>query len=351
MADVFLTLNGIGQGHLVRALRICEWMQRRGRNPLIFHQGKYPAEAARRFPGVSIPALYQLPRELAQAIADNIASSALQSEPAIIVEDTHPAEVQFPPEICRILIVRPTKLDHMRMLRRDYSALFRRMIVCDHPESPTWPYSESETREILGWEGWQIAGPLYRRWTSDGIERVRARYSIAAEDRVIVLSLGGGGEKPGTDDRNRFLQRAAQVVAPLRRQAHPPRILLICGPLFPEGAPVPEGFEVIASDPDLPSLFAVADAAVIRAGYNSVWECLSAGTPFIAFCGTTYREPTEERIESLRRIGLLVPEAFPPPAEFAAWRESFRGIAERYAARFDGSPESEVVAGITGAAV
>ena len=342
MADVFLTVNGIGHGHLMRALRICRWLRRTGRHPLFFHQGRYSAEAALRFPGTSIPTLYQLDRGEAQRLADEIARVARLSHPSLILEDTHPAEVSFPREIKRVLFVRPTVPEHMRMLRKQYSQVFSRIIVCDHPDSPTWPYSAADTREFLQY-GWQVVGPIFRRHTSAGIERVRRRHRIRIDDQVIVFSLGGGGEQPGTQDRTRFIEQATTIAEQLRSSSPSLRLFFVCGPLFPADLRIPPEFEVIQEEPDMPSLFAEAKAAVIRPGYNSIWECIAAQTPFVPLPGTTYMEPMLQRLEQLKRAGFNIPDAFSDAIADTNWRDSFRLASQRILRRFSGSPESEVV--------
>lgn len=343
MATVFLTVNGIGHGHLTRALRISHWLRRTGRHPVIFHQGKYPAEAALRFPGTTIPTLYELPDREAQRIADAITQVARLSRPALIVEDTHPAEVRFPRDITRILIVRPTVPEHMRMLHDQYSREFSRVIICDHPDSPTWPYSQAETEEFLSWKGWHVVGPVFRRHSTAGIARVRERHGIRDGDEVIVFSLGGGGEKPGTQDRTRFIEQATQIAERLRASSSSLRLLFVCGPLFPAGLLIPPVFEAIKEEPEMPSLFALAKAAVIRAGYNSIWECIAAQTPFVPLSGTTYMEPSLQRLERLRRAGFNIPDEFPDDVGDSEWRDSFRLASQKILRRFSGSPQEDLV--------
>src|ERR1700693_2490571 len=95
MADVLLTLNGIGHGHLVRALQVSRWLRRAHRRPVIFFQGHYPQELSLRVPGVGIWALYELPSATAQLVATQVASYAALNGPAVVIEDTHPAPVSW----------------------------------------------------------------------------------------------------------------------------------------------------------------------------------------------------------------------------------------------------------------
>ncbi len=101
------------------------------------------------------------------------------------------------------------------------------------------------------------------------------------------------------------------------------RLIFVKGPYFPADVHVDDCFEVVPQEPRMPALIAAADGAVIRTGFNTTWECLSAGTPFLPFLGTTYAEPTEQRLKGLRTLG-LVPENAQTFWSDARWREGFR---------------------------
>jgi len=78
----------------------------------------------------------------------------------------------------------------------------------------------------------------------------------------------------------------------------------------------------------MPALLKIADGAVIRAGFNTTWECLSAGTPFLPLIGTTYVEPVTARIDRLTSLGLIPPDV----QRFwfdDGWRAAYRGAAAR----------------------
>ena len=53
------------------------------------------------------------------------------------------------------------------------------------------------------------------------------------------------------------------------------------GPYFPPRIPIPPRFEVVQDEQQMPALLKIAKGAVIRAGFNTTWECLAAGTPFL----------------------------------------------------------------------
>ncbi len=340
MAEIFLTLNGVGRGHLTRTLELCRWLRRSKRRPVIFLQGCYPAELAMRYPGASIPALYTLEKDRAQSVADEIARYALLSTDSVIFEDTHPAPVSWPISLQRVLIVRPTTINHMRLLRYRYSQEFRTFVVCDHPSSPSWPYSEAETSEMQGWPNWKFVGPIFRRATIQGVSIIRGKYKLTSDQEIFVFTLGGGGERPGSGDRISFIQNAETIALDLRKRFRKARMIFVCGPLFDLSTKVPSIFEVIAEEPELPCLFAVARGAIIRPGFNSTWECIASATPFVAIPGQTYLEPSAERLVRLNEYGLQTAEAIDYWCD-DEWRRKYRRTCRSILKTFTGEPVAQ----------
>ena len=337
MADVLLTLNGIGRGHLTRSLQIARWLRRRRRRPMIFLQGTYPEAMSLRVPGAGIQPLYELPLASAQLVVDRIASYAALNGPAVVIEDTHPAPVNWPSDVVRFLVVRPADFRYMKRLHERCEAGIARVIVCDHPDSPTWPYETVETDAILGWPKWAAIGPIFRQPTSSGMRRMIETYRGDDECPLFVFTLGGGGERPGSNDCVDFIQRSLPIAARLRELWPAARLLFVRGPLFPAHLDVPAVFESIPSEQELPSLLKIARGAVIRPGFNLTWECVAAGTPFVALPGTTYAEPVGQRLMQLRRNGIDHSASVDRWGD-PQWLTDFREGCRAMTARFCGDP-------------
>jgi peptidoglycan/xylan/chitin deacetylase (PgdA/CDA1 family) len=109
------------------------------------------------------------------------------------------------------------------------------------------------------------------------------------------------------------------------------------GPYFPARVPIPPRFEILQDVEQMPALLKIAKGAVIRAGFNTTWECVAAGTPFIPLIGTTFAEPVGERVDRLAALGLI-----PPSIERFwtddAWRAEYRHITANIVARHSGAP-------------
>lgn len=334
--ETFLTLNGVGHGHLMRTLLACRWLRRRSRRPVVFFQGHYPSWEMRRQPGVTIPALHYLPRVAAQSFADEIARYVELTEPAVIIEDTYPAPVTFPPTIRRLLLIQPTVFGHVRKLIADYGDAIERFIVCDSPDSPSWPYTDAETDELRSLEKWTCIGPIFRQPTSHALDRVRRRYALNDGRPTIVFSMGGGGIQRGCRDREQFLTQCEPIVDRLRSIAPDVRLQFVCGPLWPGELTVPACFEVVRYEPDLHALFACAAGAVIRPGFNANWECIAGRTPFVPLLGTYVYEPTDLRIQRMARCGLVADSV----ARFFddKWLKDYRRACENTVAVHSGEP-------------
>jgi len=344
MAVVLLASNGDGLGHLVRVTMVAGALASVGERPVIFSQGIYPLESGTEIPGKCIPSLRKADGWMRRAIAAEVRSMAEISLPSVVVEDTHPNPIALPPWIRRILLVRPPSMEHMTTLRRVFRRMYAGFLLCDHPDSPTWPYSKVESEQILSWREWQMVGPIYREAPQAEITTVRARYGISNEDRVCVFSMGGGGRHlPGDTDAERFVHMAVGMTTWLRKRDRQARAIFVKGPYFPEEARLDTilktHFEVVSREPQMPALLACAHAAVIRAGFNTPWECMRAGTPFFPFEGTTAGEPVNLRVDRMRSLGLLAGD-FEKVWSNDEWRAGFRQTCEKIVRAHPGQPDA-----------
>lgn len=303
MAIVMIGLNGIGLGHLARTVCVADAITALGHAPVIFAQGTSSA-GEQRYPGKRIPHLFEISRRERIAVAKELSDYALGSRPSIVFEDTHPSRLRLDPNVRRILVVRPTEFGHMHFLNRRYGSTYAAFLIADAPDSPTWPFTSRKTAQIVSWPNWHILGPVFRRPTEDEIHRVAQRYGIAPDDPICVVSMGAGGIRSARDhDASDLFATATQVHEQLRRAEPRTRTLFIRGPLAPPDLRVPPEFEIVSDELDAHALAALARGAVIRGGFNTTWECIAGGTPFITVPGTVYREPVVERVRRLVDLG------------------------------------------------
>jgi UDP-N-acetylglucosamine:LPS N-acetylglucosamine transferase len=334
MATVFLPLNGIGLGHIARSHAVAEYMLGRGGHPIMLVQGHYPDFFARSVPGISIPTIYKANQAGRLQIADEIIRYARTTNTRVIVEDTHPSPIALPATLRRVLLVRPTAIEYMRHLCNVYSHKYSNFVITDHPDSPTWPYSESETVEIKGWDTWTCAGPVFR-WHCDNKEQfIRYRYNLNEEQAFYVFTMGGGGaQKDVQEEARTFLGQSVAVARVLRESEPGCRLIFVRGPLFPRDITIPVEFEDVLSEPEMPALLAASTGAVIRPGFNTTWECLAGRTPFLSIPGLTFMEPVSNRQSALAVQGLSprdVKEWLDP-----LWRKQFMIACGQTVARWN----------------
>jgi len=344
MAILFLAHNGIGLGHLARSLAICDALTALGEAPVIFAQGTGPYLGHLQYPGMTIPSIRKADIHERAAIIRDVERYATMSGPSVVFEDTHPCNLDLKRSIRRILVIRPTDFDYMSWLAEKYVDVYDTFLIADAPGSPTWIYDDSQTKVILGWPNWFVLGPVYRAPTEQQRAAVMERYQIQAGDPVCVLSMGGGGVRSASDDDlPRFVDSARTVGTDLQRIEPRTRLLFVKGPLFPMGVVLPREFEVISGEPHVPALISVARGAVIRPGFNTTWECLFGGVPFMPVYGTSYREPMAGRISRLQNLGLA---SFDLAARWKdpAWISARNRRAQTIRTQWPGAPDPTVLA-------
>ncbi len=341
MAVVLFALNGQGLGHIIRSTVVSHALASVGERPVIFSGGEYRPAGLEQFPVRVVPSLWGAPEEVRKRVASELYSLANISLPAVVVEDTHPAPIQLPPTIRRVLLVRPPSFEYLVRLNESHSGLYSAFLLCDAPDSPTWPYDQAQSRQLAGWQNWHVIGPLYRTASDDAVRQVRERYHLTGGEEVCVFSMGGGGAKnrdPKGQDFVRFLSRALQVAEVIQKTGSRARLLFVKGPYFPPRIPIPPQFEVVPEEDQMPALLKIAKGAVLRAGFNTPWECIAAGTPFIPVIGTTYAEPVPERLNRMKSLGLVPPDIESFWFE-GQWRAQYRRIAQAIVAQHSGVPE------------
>lgn len=340
---IFLAHNGIGLGHLSRTTAMCDVLRRAGQRPLVYTQGLHPDHGLHTHPGKHIPPLLKLTRAELGALARELRDLSLLSSPSIVVEDTLPCDLDFGSDTRRILVVRPTTFPELCRLNDEYARTYESFLLADAPGSPTWPYSEAETRILLEWPRWKVIGPVYRSPTEPERREAASRIGLEPRQRLCVFSMGGGGLHPGSDDARHFLDRAAGIARELRERDPMARTVLVRGPYFPADLRGGEWLEEITFEPLMPALFSVAHAAVIRPGFNSVWECIAGGTPFLPLPGTSYREPMARRLDRIARLGLSVDDVAARWGD-EGWRAEHAQRCRLITAAFDGRPRVDDLA-------
>lgn len=301
MAIVVIGRNGVGLGHQSRLAALCDALLDIGQTPVLLRQGKVHDVIGGSYPVLPCPYFDEMSQSERLAWLRHVEAYADLSNPAVVIEDTHPIGVQYSERVKKILIIRPLMFSAMMELLKGAKTRFDHYLVADEPSSPTWPYSSHQTRIIANIPGLSIVGPIFRSPRTNEIALVRRRYRYRPAEKICLFSMGGGGDHDGAEDAAQFVDQAITMGKALKAFDQQARLVFVKGPLFPQHMVVPPFFEVVDAERQMPALFRLAHSAMIRLGFNSVWEAISGATPIIPFAGTSFQEPMQERSAALIR--------------------------------------------------
>ena len=118
-----------------------------------------------------------------------------------------------------------------------------------------------------------FVGTISRRPQPQLLPDLLEKYTIRPEDRVVVVSIGGGGYEHSA---GRFFSLIMPALKRLQSSFSQLRILVFAGP-YAKCAPKELGVETVPWEANLPTLLMRADLYITHGGYNSVAEVLSSG--------------------------------------------------------------------------
>lgn len=343
MAIVILARNGIGLGHFSRASAIAAFMHSKGEDPVLFYQTDLRAPDT-SFYAASIRDIRKNRSVYKQQISSIINDACRISSPSVFIEDTHPLDLTLSKEIYKILIVRPTTFAYLITINKEYGKQYALFAISDDPASPTWPYNEEETEIILSWPKWIVIGPIFRKYTDNDLDQVKKKYNYDAQHPIFLFSMGGGGQQRDGNDFEYFRNESIALREEIRTHHPDARFVFVKGPLFRSDHELPPGFEIFDHEEQMPALFAIAEGAVIRPGFNSVWECISGLTPFYAIQGTTYNEPIDDKLKRLKDFDLYSDNNILLSAEA---RKRFMRQGALMKDRYSGHPSNALIEAIT----
>jgi len=282
MSLVFYSADGATTSQLIRTTRLCEAMQSTSCHPSILSMSGYPPYCSEAIPGGDWGALVTLD---ASAAERRLFAYLQYTSPAMFFEDTNPIApgTSFPPMVDRILIVEPDTLQNLTELYATFSPVVRRFMLADHPHSPTWPYSISETRQLFALGDWDVLGPVFRDVSVQSINYLKQRYSIGSRQTVYVIV----DESPtsfvtGARNQQYFLTRARAAIEQLKTIDPSSRFFLVTTSSSSSLPAWLDPFEVINDKWLTPELLALATGAIVYPSTTLLWQCLHRGTPFIA---------------------------------------------------------------------
>ncbi|MGC5054725.1 hypothetical protein ACLQ2S_25105 [Micromonospora sp. DT48] len=300
---VFLVKNGIGFGHIRRALLIAEAVQSAGRlRPIVISQASSLA-LYRNSPVrvVNFPLLHRVPSAVAEDLYTDLLDRLLSRlDPVVVVEDTYPdARYRRLPALAdrpRLLVMRRLdglSFDQIRQ-RGDFGHYDEILVAQDEHAFHEEGHSGESLAAVELSGRFRFVGNIAH--IANGEEVIAARMAYAPDGAPLVVVNGGaGGDQMPDGYGDRLFTACQDVAAALAAEGNPARFVLVTGPYY-AGRPLQESENVTVRrfDPRLPALLAAGDVVVIKPGNNALSEALAGGGQLVLVPDVSFMEGLDE---------------------------------------------------------
>ena len=298
-----LVKNGIGFGHLRRAVLIAEAIRNEGRlRPVIISQASSlslfrdtPVEV------INFPLLHRVSSAVAEDSYTAILDRLLERlDPAVVIEDTYPdpryLSLKSLAHRPRVLLMRRldgASFDQLRTQGR-FVAYDKILIAQSREDFSQEGHSGDSVAAVQFSTGFSFIGNLSYSPTPAEISETRAAYAPNDEPLVVVNGGAGGDQMPdGYGDR--LFGACTQVAAHLQADGHRARFVFVTGPYY-AGKPLQETGNVTVRqyEPRLAALLAAAQVAIIKPGNNALSEALLGQAHLVLVPDVSFMEGLDE---------------------------------------------------------
>ncbi|MDQ7909096.1 hypothetical protein RB614_31695 [Phytohabitans sp. ZYX-F-186] len=313
---VFLVKNGIGFGHIRRALLIAEAIQHAGQlRPIVISQASSLA-LYRNTPVrvVNFPLLHRVPSAIAEDLYTDLLNRLLDRlDPAVAIEDTYPdARYRQLPSLAdrpRLLVMRRLdglSFDQIRQ-RGDFAHYDQILIAQDRDAFHQEGHTGDSLAAVESSGRFTFVGNIAHTPTREEAAAARSVYAAGGAPLVIVNGGAGGDQMPdGYGDR--LFTTCQTIAARLATEGHPAQFVLVTGPYY-AGRTLHDTANVTVRryEPHLPALLAAADVAVIKPGNNALSEALTGTGQLVLVPDTSFMEGLHEHAHrTAAQIGAAV---------------------------------------------
>ncbi|HMG52948.1 MAG TPA: glycosyltransferase, partial [Kofleriaceae bacterium] len=298
----FHAINGVGLGHLVRAVSIAAELPALvpGVQRLVITNARDPSLlVAAGIDFVQLPPRldepHADPRRVYEALPGPLEEAAMIAAlaafaPDLVVFDTHaPARVVERMTALgarAVLVLRELRPEALRGFVASAAALaFDRIVVPHEPgEVDVAAFGDLPVT---------LSGPVVRATPP-------AASAPTSAGGPLVVAIAGGGGQPV--DARRYLRAVADAHLLARARIPELETVLVTGPYAEPPAHLESyaGLTVLASVPDLPAVMARAALVISQAGYNAVAELRSLAKPAILV--PAYRKAEDQRARARRLV-------------------------------------------------
>jgi predicted glycosyltransferase len=236
---VFLVKNGIGFGHIRRALLLAEALQAAGRlRPVIISQASSLALYGNtRVRVINFPLLHRVPSAITEDFYTDLMSRVLDRlNPAVIIEDTYPdaryRRMDALADRPRILVMR--RLDGLsfdQIRERGDLAHYDRILITQNASEFGQEGHSGESQAAVASSGrFAFVGNL--AGIAPAAETAAVRREYAADVPLIVVNGGAGGDQMPDGYGDRLFHACQEIAATLAQEGNPARFAFVTGPYY-----------------------------------------------------------------------------------------------------------------------
>jgi glycosyl transferase family 28 len=219
--------------------------------------------------------------------------------PDVVVYDTMlPADPEAEPDARRVYVMRKCKAERQEaILAHPFLATVDLGIIPHTRHEFGYELPADVARRSL------FAGPIVRAGDPAAHAGLRERHGLDGARFVLVSSAGGGGFEATAGPFFAAVWAAHELLADRLPGL---RHVVVLGPHRDAAPAALPGMSLVRAEPELASLFSLADLVVAEGGYNSVNEIRLAKAPAVFVPGDRRYDDQHERVQDLADRGLAV---------------------------------------------
>ena len=300
---LFYAINGTGLGHLSRLLALARMTRELGRSldqraDFQFLTTSEAPQIAWDFPVYKLPSKSVVvrtdtfPRSFTANAKFLVSNLVAAFRPDILVMDTVPSgsfnEFFFLKDYAKksVFINRHKNRSYaLDAAHQSHLALYDLILVPDHQsEEHRYPLASNLTDRCV------FIGPVhgYRAEEASPRDEVRRMFAVEAEQKVVYVSAGGGGDKQAEEELECLVKAVSQ---------NPQHFVLVgYGPLY-QGRRLYRRNVVPLAEVGVNRWLKGVDLAICAAGYNTYQELLAAGVPTAFYAQKKGLDRQDERIQ------------------------------------------------------
>jgi predicted glycosyltransferase len=295
---LFVVQNGIGFGHLRRALVVAHALKEMGHSCFIVAQAS-SAELLREseIPSLCIPSVALTPdNQLRTALIWLLEEVLGCFKPDVVIEDTYPLmalrSIPAMRWVRRVLLVRrvvPIALEEMRYHRE--LAWYDRILFMESASPENLARFGGPLRAIFDYSPrFLTVGPVIAVASSADVRAKLRKYRRMGR-RLVVVNCGAGGEQGVHSDSAALFESAAHAASLLKCEGRKFLWVLVLGPYFKGPRPSSnEHFRIVDYEVNLPALLQAADITVLRPGFNATHEAMAGRSRVVLVPGQSHME-------------------------------------------------------------